>query len=249
MKCAVLSKENDLGCSMSDVSILTAFGAGVLSFLSPCVLPVYPAFLSYITGVSISELKEEKGLLQRRALFHTICFLIGFSVIYLALGFTSSFLGQFFLQYKDTIRMVGAILMIVFGMLISGVIQPKMLMQNHRFEFQNRPSGYLGSVLIGLAFSAGWTPCMGPTLGYVMTLAATNPGSGMFYMICYILGFAIPFIVLSFFIGRMNWLKRHANMVSKVGGLLMILMGFVLLLDWLPALTSFFSRFIPSFLY
>ncbi len=234
---------------MTDISILTAFGAGVFSFMSPCVLPVYPAFLSYVTGVSVSELKEDKGILQKRAFLHTICFLVGFSIIYIALGFTSSFLGQFFLQYKESIRMIGAILMILFGMIVSGMIQPKMLMQNRRFEFQNRPSGYAGSVLIGLAFSAGWTPCMGPTLGYVMTLAATNPGSGMFYMICYILGFAIPFIVLSFFIGRMNWLQKNAAKVAKIGGWMMILMGFILLLDWLPALTGFFAKFVPSSLY
>lgn len=225
---------------MDNINFFTAFLAGILSFISPCVIPIYPAFLSYITGMTVIELKEEKSLFNRQAIIHTVIFLLGFSIIYLAIGFATSFIGSFFLDYKNAIRIVGGILIILFGMMISGLLNIPFLLQSFRFEFKNRPTGYIGTFLIGLAFSAGWTPCMGPTLGYVISLAATNPGSGLMYMIAYILGFAIPFIVLSFFIGKLSWLKRNSERVVGIGGIMMILLGFILILDWMPKITSFF---------
>jgi len=225
---------------MADINILTAFGAGIISFISPCVLPVYPAFLSYITGVTIQDLKTNDRQFRKSILLHTIAFLIGFSIVYLAIGFASSFFGQFFIQYKEVIRIVGAVLIIGLGMVISGIFQPDFLMQTKRFEFRKRPVGYFGTILIGLTFAAGWTPCMGPTLGYVLTITATNPSSGFIYMVSYLLGFAIPFLLSSFFVGRMNWLRKYAHVIMKIGGWTMILMGFLLLLNWLPKLTNLF---------
>ncbi|MDF2556727.1 MAG: cytochrome c biosis protein CcdA [Bacillales bacterium] len=232
---------------MDNINYFTAFTAGILSFISPCVLPIYPAFLSYITGMTVNELKEERGMFDRNAILHTIIFLLGFSIIYIAIGFATSFIGSFFYGYKDVIRISGGILIILFGMMITGLLNIPYLLQNHRFEFKNRPAGYIGTFFIGLAFSAGWTPCMGPTLGYVISLAATNPGSGLVYMIAYILGFSIPFIFLSFFIGKMTWLKRNSEKVVGVGGVLMIFMGFILVLDWMPKITSYLLDIFGSF--
>ncbi|MEW4325831.1 cytochrome c biogenesis protein CcdA [Rossellomorea marisflavi] len=224
---------------MSDVNIFLAFGAGVLSFISPCCLPLYPAFLSYITGMSVSELKTENAMLQKRSLLHTLFFLIGFSVIFVAIGFTSSFVSGFFTQYQDLIRQIGAIFIVIFGLMVIGVFKPESLMKERRFEFKNRPAGFLGSILIGMAFAAGWTPCTGPILSAVLSLAASNPGSGMAYMISYVLGFAIPFFVLSFFLGKMQWIRRNSGRIMKIGGYIMIVAGIMLFFDWMTRLLGY----------
>ncbi|CAH0346060.1 cytochrome c biogenesis protein CcdA [Bacillus sp. CECT 9360] len=232
---------------MNDVNVFLAFGAGFLSFISPCCLPLYPAFLSYITGMSVGDIKSENVMLQRRSLLHTLFFLLGFSIIFIALGFSASLLGRFFENYQDLIRQIGALLIIFFGLVIIGVFQPKFLMQDKRFEFKNRPGGYFGSVLIGLAFAAGWTPCMGPILGAVVAMASTNPESSIVYMIAYILGFAIPFFILSFFIGKLKWIKKYSHKIVKVGGYLMIVMGVVLFFGWMEKIISVFMKLTGGF--
>lgn len=232
---------------MTDLNLFLAFGAGFLSFISPCCLPLYPAFLSYITGMSVGELKSENGMLQKRSLLHTLFFLIGFSIIFIAIGFGTSFVGQFFYHYKDLIRQIGAIFIVFFGLMIIGFINPEFLMRNRRFEFKNRPSGYFGSVFIGMAFAAGWTPCTGPILMSVILLAGSNPGSGLLYMIAYTLGFAIPFFLLSFFIGRMGWIRKHNVKIMKIGGYIMILMGILLFFNWMTAIISLLSALFGDF--
>jgi len=233
---------------MSEINVFLAFGAGFLSFISPCSLPLYPAFLSYITGVSVNELKTENAMLQKRSLLHTFFFLVGFSAI-IAMGFGTSLIGNFFLNYQDLIRQIGAILIIFFGLVILGVFQPDVLMKERRIEFKNRPAGFLGSVLIGMAFAAGWTPCTGPILMVVIGLAATNPSSGVLYMRAYVLGFAVPFFILSFFIGRMNWIKKHNVKIMKIGGIFMIFMGILLFFDWMTKIINWMNKiliFLPT---
>ncbi|MEH7094492.1 cytochrome c biogenesis CcdA family protein [Neobacillus vireti] len=232
---------------MSDVNIFIALGAGFLSFISPCCLPLYPAFLSYITGMSVGELKDENAMLQKRSLLHTLFFLLGFSIIFIAIGFGTSFLGSFFLSYKDLIRQLGGIFIVLFGLMIVGVFKPEFMMRDRRFEFKNRPSGYIGSVLIGMAFAAGWTPCTGPILSSVILLAASNPGSGVLYMIAYSLGFAIPFLILSFFVGRLKWIKKHSGKIMKIGGYIMIVMGIVLFFDWMTKIIILFQGMFGGF--
>ncbi|MED3624152.1 cytochrome c biogenesis CcdA family protein [Neobacillus thermocopriae] len=232
---------------MSDVNIFMAIGAGFLSFISPCCLPLYPAFLSYITGMSVGEIKSENAMLQKRSLLHTLFFLIGFSVIFIAIGFGTSFVGSFFREYKDLIRQLGAIFIVFFGLMIVGVLKPEFLMKDRRIEFKNRPSGYLGSILIGMAFAAGWTPCTGPILGFVISLAASNPSQGVIYMTAYSLGFAVPFFILSFFVGRLNWIKRNSVKIMKIGGTIMIIMGVVLFFDWMTKIIQFLSPLFGGF--
>lgn len=224
---------------MADVNIFLAFGAGFLSFISPCCLPLYPAFLSYITGISVTELREENAIMQKRAMLHTIFFLIGFSSIFIMLGMSTSFIGKFFMQYNDLIRQIGAILIVFFGFVIVGVLNPEFLMKDRVITFKSRPSGFIGSILIGMGFAAGWTPCTGPILAAVIALSVSNPGSGMLYMIAYTLGFAIPFFILSFFIGRMHWIKKHSNKIIKIGGYVMIIMGIFLFFDWMTKITTY----------
>jgi cytochrome c-type biogenesis protein len=232
---------------MTDLNVFLALGAGFLSFISPCCLPLYPAFLSYITGMSVGELKEENAMLQRRSMLHTLFFLIGFSIIFIAIGFGTSFIGNFFVDYQDLIRQIGAIFIFFFGLVVVGFIKPEFLIKERRFEFKNRPSGLVGSSLIGMAFAAGWTPCTGPILGAVISLAASNPNSAMFYMIAYILGFAVPFFVLSFFIGKMKWIRKHSVLIMKIGGYIMMIMGVVLFFDWMTKIIAILTPIFGGF--
>ncbi|MER2262998.1 MAG: cytochrome c biogenesis protein CcdA [Psychrobacillus sp.] len=231
----------------TDLNLLLAFGAGFLSFISPCTLPLYPAFLSYITGMSLEEIKTDKKLMQRRGMLHTLFFLLGFSVIFIALGFATSFVGTFFIQYDDLIRQVGAIFIVVFGLIVVGVFKPEFLMKEKKLHFKNRPSGYLGTSLIGMAFAAGWQPCTGPILASVLLLAGSNPGSGVWYMLAYVLGFAIPFFVLSFFITRLNWIRKNSNLIVKVGGYIMIALGILLFFDGLTYIIRILSPIFGDF--
>ena len=217
---------------MTDISIFLALGAGILTFLSPCVFPLYPAFLSYITGMSVTEIQSGELRGQRKAIFHTLFFLLGFSIIYLVLGFgtseSSTLLETWYFQYGDLIRQIGAILMVTFGLITVGLLQPKFLMKEHKLHIQNKPAGYFGSVVIGLAFAVGWTPCTGPILGATLTLVGTNPSQGLWYMAAYILGFSIPFLLMAFFITKFSWLRKYSNIVMKIGGGIMISMGIIL---------------------
>jgi cytochrome c-type biogenesis protein len=227
---------------VEEVTLLLAFGAGLLSFATPCVLPLYPVFLSYITGMSVSEIQSDNKKLNKRAILHTILFLLGFSVIFLIIGFSASAMSEFLLTYQDIIRQVGAVIIIFFGLVIVGVFNFEFLMKDRKITFKNRPSGFFGSFLIGLAFSLGWTPCIGPILAAIISLAATQPDSAMVMMISYILGFSIPFLVLSFFVGKIGWIKRHSALITKIGGYIMIVVGIGLFFDWMTWFTAFLAN-------
>lgn len=235
----------------ADISIFLAFSAGVLSFVSPCVFPLYPAFLSYITGMSVSEIQSGKLKGERKAIFHTVFFLLGFSIIYLVLGFgssgTASLIETWYFQYGDLIRQIGAILIVFFGLITLGVFQPKFLMKDHKLNIRNKPSGYFGTVLIGLTFALGWTPCMGPILTATLALVGANPSQGLWYMISYILGFSIPFFVMALFITKFTWLKKYSGSFMKIGGGIMILMGIVLFFDKFTLINSFFAPIFGDF--
>ncbi|WP_026570269.1 MULTISPECIES: cytochrome c biogenesis CcdA family protein [Sediminibacillus] len=225
----------------AELNIFIAFGAGFLSFISPCVLPLYPAFLSYITGMSVNEIKVENGMLNSKSIIHTVLFLLGFSSVFVLLGFFTTFIGEFLLTWQDAIRQLGAILIVFFGLVIIGVFNFQFLMKDHKIVFRNRPGGFIGSFLIGMAFSMGWTPCTGPILGAVISLSADNPELGMVMMTAYSLGFSAPFLILSFFVGKMKWIKRNGPRLVKIGGYVMIFMGIALFFDWMTDLTSYLA--------
>lgn len=226
---------------MPEVNILIAFGAGVLSFVSPCVIPLYPAFLSYITGMSVEEVSKNNSMLNRKSMIHTIIFLLGFSAVFILLGFGASFVGEFLKTNENIIRQIGAILIIFFGLVITGFFNFEFLMKNKTITFKNRPAGYFGTFLIGMAFSLGWTPCMGPILVAVISLVGTSPETGVILMISYVLGFAIPFLVLSFFVGKLSIIKKHSGKIMKIGGYIMIFVGVALFFDWVAKFTSFLA--------
>ncbi|WP_252502767.1 cytochrome c biogenesis CcdA family protein [Sporosarcina sp. Marseille-Q4943] len=232
----------------TDLNLFLAFGAGLLNFISPCTLPLYPAFLSYITGMSLDELKSDKRKIRKSGIVHTLLFLLGFSIIFIFLGFSSSFVGTFFIQYQDLLRQIGSIFIIIFGLMIIGLFNPEFLMKEKKLQFKNRPAGYFGTFLIGLAFAAGWTPCTGPITGAVFMLASQNPGSGIWYMLAYVLGFAIPFFLLSIFITRVKWIQKYSRTITKVGGYIMIAIGILLFFDGLTFIIAWLSPFFGDFM-
>ncbi|MCJ1782926.1 cytochrome c biogenesis protein CcdA [Mammaliicoccus sciuri] len=224
---------------MVEITVFVAFGAGILSFVSPCVLPIYPAFISYITGMSYDDIKT-KGL-SRNAILHTIIFLLGFSVIYMILGMGIGYISGMLINYQALIRQLGAIIIIVFGLIILGVFQPQFLMKDRKINFKTKPTGYIGTFLIGMAFAAGWTPCNGPIIAAIGTLAATNSSQALLYMLLYVLGFSIPFFVLTFFITKLQIIKKYNVAIMKFGGIIMIIMGILLFFDLLTEITIFFQ--------
>jgi len=225
---------------MMELSLWLAFGAGLLSFVSPCTLPLYPVFLSYITGVSVTDLKE-RGVREKRSLFHTLAFLVGFAMVFAVLGLSTSLFADVFITYRDTLRMVGALVIFVFGVVLVGLWQPTFLMREKKLNLGERKGGYVGTVLVGIGFAAGWTPCTGPILAGVIGLAATNPSQGMFYMLAYVLGFSIPFLLMAFFVGRSRLFVQYSLKLTKFGGALMMVFGVMLYFDGLSKFAAWMS--------
>lgn len=226
------------------VGMLLAFGAGALSFLSPCVLPIFPAYLSYITGISVNELQRDRTIaIQKRLMSHSLVFLSGVSLVFISLGAGASFFGQWIQQLLigDSglfIQRIAGIFIVVMGLFVGGWLTIKSLMREQRFHFKKKPSGYIGTFLVGLGFAAGWTPCIGPVFGSILMLSASQPGQGMFYTVMYVIGFAFPFILLTFFLGSTKWIVRKSQVIMKLGGAMMIVMGLVLFFGQMPVITG-----------
>lgn len=225
--------------------MLIALGAGALSFLSPCVLPIFPAYLSYITGISVKELQgKQDRKIRRTLLIHSLFFLIGVSLVFISLGVGASFLGQWIqgILSGDSglfIQRIAGIFIIIMGLFVAGYINFSFLMQERRLQYQRKEVGYLGSFLVGLGFAAGWTPCIGPIFASILLLAASNPGHGIIYTVMYVIGFALPFLILTFFIGSTRWIVQKSGVIMKIGGIIMVIMGVVLFTGQLPRITQF----------
>jgi cytochrome c-type biogenesis protein len=227
----------------ADITLWLAFGAGFLSFISPCCLPLYPSFLSYITGISVSELEHNKGFRQKAAIIHTLFFIFGLSSIFYALGLSASWLGYLFEEHETLIRQLGAILIVFLGLFMIGLIKSSWLMREKRaIQLKNRPIGYLGSAFIGMAYAAGWTPCVGPILGAVLALGSTEPSKALLYITAFTLGFAIPFVLMAFFIGKVRWIQKYSQRMMVIGGVIMILTGILLYFNQLERITIFFIK-------
>lgn len=231
--------------TMLIVGMLLAIGAGALSFLSPCVLPIFPAYMSYITGISVKDLQESRNAkIRKEILSHSLFFLLAVSLVFISLGASASFFGRWVqdLLIGDSglfIQRIAGLLIIFMGLFVAGWIKIPTLMKERRFQYTKKRANYIGTFLIGLGFAAGWTPCIGPIFGSILLLAASNPGQGVFYTIMYVVGFSLPFLVLSFFLGSTKWIVRHSGVIMKVGAVIMILMGIVLFSGLMPQITGF----------
>ncbi len=225
-------------------SVWIAFLAGILSFVSPCCLPLYPSYISYISGVTVDRggLAPVTREMRRRALSHAVFFVLGFSVIFVALGASASLIGVVFVEYKTVISRIGGVVIIAMGLLLLGVIRPEFLAREFKWQVRGRRGGYLGAFVVGVSFSAGWTPCIGPILASVITLAATSEVGGGLLMAFYALGFALPFLLLAYTLGSVRWLQRYSEWTSRVGGAVMILMGVLLLTGQMTLITAWLIR-------
>lgn len=229
-----------------------AFAAGLLSFLSPCVLPIVPGYLGFITGMSLDDLRG--GTNRRAAVVPAFFFVAGFSLIFLLMGASATLVGQVLLRYQDWISRIGGLLIFIFGLHLVGLLRFSALMRERRFQLSHSPSGYAGAVLAGMAFGAGWTPCLGPVLGALLTYASARAtlGAGMLLLGGYALGLAVPFLVAAFatgaFLNASRRLRRFIPVAEKVSGVILLVVGLLLLTGTFTVLSAWAARLTPDFL-
>lgn len=226
----------------SDPSVSISFLAGLLSFFSPCSLPLYPSFLSYITGITVDEVKKGKVIFQSKPLLHTLFFMLGFSSIFVALGLSTSFIGELFSSNKELIRQLGGILLFVIGLTMLNIFKFDWLQKTWSVNLKSRPIGYLGSLVVGVTYAAAWTPCVGPLLSSIIVLGISNPSDAFLYTVTYTFGFSIPFFIMTFFVGKISWITKHANTFMKIGGIIICLFAILLYFDKLTLLLQFLPQ-------
>ncbi|SDD42938.1 cytochrome c-type biogenesis protein [Paenibacillus sp. UNCCL117] len=233
-----------------ELNIWIALWAGLISFISPCVLPLYPSFLSYITGVSVGKLKDGQNSKEIRfkLVTHTLCFILGFSIIFYSLGLGANALASVFFDNRELLRQLSAIFIFVMGLFLLGIFRPQWLMREHKLQIKARPAGYLGSLLIGIGFAAGWSPCIGPILSAMLVLAASEPNSWLPLITAYSFGFAIPFFVLAFFIGSTKWILKYSSAMMKVGGGVMLVIAVLLYTDQMTRITIWLQSITPAWI-
>ncbi len=237
--------------SISQISLLAAFSAGLLSFVSPCVLPLVPSYISYITGLSIEQLTDasERSKFKAAIIVNALLFIAGFSAVFVAFGASASFIGQILITYQDHIRRIGGVLIVIFGLYLLGVLNISFLQMEHRFQFRSRPVGYVGSFLIGVAFAAGWTPCVGPVLGTILLYASTTDSlmNGVLLLASYSLGLGLPLFLTALGVDRFLAYFKQARAylwgVSTVSGVLLVVVGVMIYANLLTLITSFLERY------
>jgi cytochrome c-type biogenesis protein len=239
----------------AEVSIPIAFFGGILSFISPCVLPLVPSYISFVTGISFEELTGDNTVgLKKVILFNSLMFILGFSTVFVViLGSSAQLFGSVFMEYQDIIRKLGGLAIILLGIHIIGIINFKILQRDKRLHFfKDKPAGFLGSFLVGIGFAAGWTPCIGPILSAIFAVAATSESSwsGITLFIAYSAGLAIPFMLTSLgintFLHHFNKLKKHMRLVSIISGLFLIVTGVLIFFNSLAIIGGYLNSFLPS---
>jgi cytochrome c-type biogenesis protein len=232
------------------IGILVAFGAGLLSFLSPCVLPLIPSYVTFITGLSIDDVQHAR----RAALVHGVLFVLGFTLVFLAMGATATMLGQSLLQYRDLISRIGGVVIIIFGFYLLGVLNIGFLSRERRFHVADKPVGYFGTMFVGFAFGAGWTPCIGPMLGSILLYTGSQAdfGKGMWLLLAYSLGLAVPFLLSAVAVDRFSafFQKIRGGMVwvSRISGAVLIGIGLLMVTNYFTILASWLNTLTPDFL-
>ena len=231
-------------------SVGIAFAAGLLSFLSPCTLPLIPSYVGFLTGLSADELEVRRGT----ALLHALAFVAGFSGVFIALGASASALGGLLLHWQVWIGRIVGVVVILFGLYLLRVIQPAFLSRERRLQLANKPLGFVGSAFVGITFGAAWTPCIGPILGAILTLAAAQAsvGHGAALLTAYSIGLAVPFLLTALALDRfLVWFQRfrpYLVWVERIAGILLILLGLLLLTDRFTLLASWLQGLTPEFL-
>jgi cytochrome c-type biogenesis protein len=233
------------------LGIVVAFAAGLLSFLSPCVLPLVPSYIGFLTGMTLPEVTRRR----RTALSHALLFVTGFSLVFVLLGASATALGRALNYYQVWLQRIGGVLVILFGLVCLGAFRVGLLAQERRLHLERKPVGYLGSAVVGMAFAAGWTPCIGPVLGGILGLAAATADvpRGMLLLAVYSAGLALPFVIAAIAVDSfLDWFQRFRRFlpwIMRMSGVLLISVGVLLvtgeftrLAGWLQGLTPEFLR-------
>jgi len=230
------------------LNLLVAFSAGFISFLSPCVLPLIPGYISYISGQTLDEIiKDNKSVLLK-----TIFFSIGFSIVFISFGITASFIGKLLISYSNQLRIIAGIIIILFSLQFIGLINLKILNSETRFFTKNYNDNLIFPIIVGAAFGFGWTPCIGPVLGSILALAAIeeNITKGILLLSSYSLGLAIPFIISGVLIDKFLFfsksIRKYISTITKVGGAILLLTGIAILTGQLQVLGFFILEYFPS---
>ena len=229
------------------LNLLVAFSAGFISFLSPCVLPLIPGYISYISGESLGDIVEK----QKKIILKTVLFSLGFSLVFISFGATASLIGNILLENSNTLRIIAGIIIIIFSLQLIGILNLNFLNQEKRFQTKNYSNNLFFPVLVGAAFGFGWTPCIGPVLGAILTLAAVESsiGKGILLLSFYSLGLAIPFILsgyaISKFLAFSKNFRKNIKVVSVTGGVILLITGILILTNKLQTLGYFILEAIP----
>ena len=227
-----------------------SFTAGLLSFLSPCVLPLIPSYVSFITGLSLDDIQRSR----RITLIHSLLFIAGFTIVFMVLGATATVLGRALLRHRDWVGRIGGVLVIVLGLYLLGLLNIGALARERRVHVADKPLGYLGTLLVGMAFAAGWTPCIGPILGGVLTYTASSAdlNRGLVLLFAYSLGLALPFLLAALMIDRfMEMFQRYRGALiwmSRASGVLLIAVGLLMITGSMTVLSAWLQRFTPELL-
>jgi len=241
---------------MSDISMLGALVAGILSFLSPCVLPLVPAYLSFISGVSVDALRGDASIdheaVRKRAMIQSLWFVLGFSLVFIALGASATFIGQWLLTNMAMLAKVAGIIIVVFGLHYTGLIRISFLMMDARLSTDNvKGTNGMGALMLGSAFAFGWTPCIGPILGTILAMAGMQGqiGEGMMLLVMYSIGLGIPFLLAAYATNAfLNWsqrFKKHLHAVEVLSGVLLIVVGAMIFLGSFAAVSGLILEYMP----
>ena len=237
------------------VGFVVAFSAGLFSFLSPCVLPLFPSYVSFITGMSVSDLTADlSGAARRRVMLHALSFVLGFSLVFVALGASFSAAGQFLLDYRNLIRQVGGVLIVLFGLYIAGVFKLAAMGRTMQFQLREKPAGYLGSLVVGITFAIGWTPCVGPILGAILSLAGTSETvqRGIGLLVAYSAGLGVPFLLSAVALGSfLKFFRRYRPLIpvmERSAGVLLVVVGVLVFTNYYVVLNSWAISLTPEWL-
>jgi cytochrome c-type biogenesis protein len=234
----------------SSLGLAVAFTAGLLSFLSPCVLPLIPSYVTFITGLSLDDAQQAR----RAALVHALLFVVGFSLIFIALGAGATALGRVLVAYRAWIARLGGVLIAVFGLYLLGILNVTAFARERRVHLADKPAGYLGTLIVGIAFGAGWTPCIGPILGAILTYNLTTPdvARGTALLGAYSLGLAVPFVLAAVaipqFLTFFQRIRTHLLVLSRVAGVLLVVVGVLMVTDYFTIMASGLSALTPDFI-
>ena len=237
------------------LGVVVAFTAGLFSFLSPCVLPLFPSYLSFVTGMSVSDLSADlTSTARRRVTLHAIAFIVGFSVIFVALGASFSAAGTLLLDYRDWIRRTGGVLIVVFGLYIAGLLRIGIFGRTQQLQLRAKPAGYIGSFIVGLTFAIGWTPCVGPILGAILSLAGTadTVQRGVGLLVAYSAGLGVPFLLSAVALGMfLKFFKRYRPfipVVERFAGVVLVMVGVLVFTNYYLVLNSWAIALTPDWL-